>query len=243
MTNGHPRPASVSVCQVLKDPLTTRVLVGSYPSFDRVPTGVLVGCPPCDVENSPVTVSSYHQDGFRCDLACVEIISKVALVAVPSHLFSVCFVCERLNTCSSLCAQKKKPRATSALGCGFVVGREGVEPSTLGLRVDIYRAIIGIIYQINYISAAKAAVATTLYQKETIEYELKSYSSGSCGSYDQSRTHYRTHTFVCDSVLFYLINSLSNIVFNIGTWRHHGMACGRDGRPLGHRRVRVPQTP
>ena len=246
MTKGHPRPASVSVCQVLKDPLTTEVLIGSYGSFYRVPTEVLIGCLPCDVENSPVTVPCYHSGGFRSGSTCIRTISKVELVAPLAHQLSTGFVCGKLNTCSSLCAQKKKARATSALACGFVVGREGVEPSTLGLRVDIYRAIIGIIYQINYISAAiaaKAAVATTLYQKETIEYELKSYSSGSCGSYDQLRTRYRTQTYVCDSVMFNSINSLSNIVFNIGTWRHHGMACGRDGRPLGHRRVRVPQTP
>ena len=31
--------------------------------------------------------------------------------------------------------QTKKARGSKAPGCGFVVGREGVEPSTLGLRV------------------------------------------------------------------------------------------------------------
>ena len=46
------------------------------------------------------------------------------------------------------CAENKKPRATRALGCGFVVGREGVEPSTLGLRV--VRKIYTILRNLQY---------------------------------------------------------------------------------------------
>ena len=44
-------------------------------------------------------------------------------------------LCAMHQGSQNACAENKKPRATRALGCEFVVGREGVEPSTLGLRV------------------------------------------------------------------------------------------------------------
>ena len=113
-----------------------------------------------------------------------------------------------------------------------MVGREGVEPSTLGLRVGKYRAFSLITIQIKYIStvvAAITAVAATNHPIETIEYKLKPYLYGSFGSHDQLRARYRTQSLVCGSVLIHLIILQSKIVFNTDIWRHHGMACERDG--------------
>ena len=152
MTEGHPSQASasVSVYQVLKDPLTTEVLVGSCRSVDRVPGEILVGScrsvdrvpaevlagsPPHDVENFRITLVSYHQRASHRYFACVGTISKVALGRAALAGSAGHFVCAGQHMCSNTCAPRKKPRATCTLSCGFMVGREGVEPSTLGLRV------------------------------------------------------------------------------------------------------------
>ena len=114
---------------------------------------------------------------------------------------------------------RKKPRATYALGCGFVVGREGVEPSTLGLRVD--RKIGTLPPDLQHTSSTEenAEDLEKAEQKPTNKRANRSITHhmfgkpGKAGTRGRARRCWRNESPLCESMLINSIKHVSNMTF------------------------------
>ena len=128
-------------------------------------------------------------------------------------------LCAMHQGSQNACAENKKPRATCALGCGFVVGREGVEPSTLGLRV--VRKIYTILRNLQYsFSTAENMEDLANTKQESIKKHANRSiikhsigKPGNVGKTVRARRCWRNGPPLCDLMRINSIKPASNTTF------------------------------